>query len=59
MSRCPERAAVIAAVISALGLILFATTPLTSPALFAMTFNIIVVVALLVLHWPTVETLGV
>ncbi len=51
--------AIIGAVISALGLLIFAASPVTSPAFFAMAFNIAVLAALLVLHWPTVETLGV
>lgn len=51
-------AAIIAAVISALALIVFAANPVTSPAFFAMAFNIIVLAALLVAHWPSAETIG-
>lgn len=51
--------AVIGAVISALGLLIFASQPVTSPAFFAMAFNILVLGALLFVHWPSIETLGV
>jgi hypothetical protein len=53
-----RNAAVIAAVVSIVGLILFWTSPLTSPALSAFVFDAVVLFALVVLHLPGPETVG-
>ncbi len=51
-------AAIIAAVISIVGLILFWSTPMTAPAISALEFNLLVLAALLIAHWPSIETIG-
>lgn len=46
--------AIVAAAVSTLGLILFWATPVSSPILSALVFNLVVLGALLVFHWPPV-----
>lgn len=51
-------AAIAFAILSALGLIVFWANPISSPVVFALAFNILVLAALLVVHWPDVEVVG-
>jgi hypothetical protein len=51
-------AAVIAAVISTAGLILFWAMPVTSPAVAALVVNLLVLGALVVVQWPSAEVVG-
>lgn len=51
-------AAVVAAVISTVGLILFWDNPVTSPVVAALVFNLLVIGALLIVHWPSIEAIG-
>lgn len=53
-----RNAAIIAAVISIVGLVIFWTTPLTAPAVSALVFNLLVLGALLLVHWPSIEAVG-
>jgi hypothetical protein len=53
-----RNAAIIAAFISIAGLILFWTTPVTAPALLALVFNLLVLGALVLVHWPSIEAVG-
>lgn len=46
--------AIAAAAVSSLGLLLFWTTPISSPVLSALVFNLMVLAALLIFHWPPV-----
>lgn len=48
--------AIVSALVSVLGLILFWSSPATSPALSALVFNLVVMGSLLVLHWPPQTT---
>lgn len=47
-----QTAAIVSAAVSTVGLILFWTRPATSPAISALIFNLIILVSLLVFHWP-------
>lgn len=51
-------AAIAAAAISCVGLLIFWATPASSSAVAALIFNVLVIGALLVVHWPTVEAVG-
>jgi lipoprotein signal peptidase len=53
-----RNAAILASVISIVALILFWVNPVSSPAFSALAFNLIVIGALLIAHWPTVEAVG-
>jgi hypothetical protein len=46
--------AIVAAAVSTLGLLLFWAVPTTSPVISALTFNLLVLGALLIFHWPPV-----
>jgi hypothetical protein len=46
------------AIVSIVGIALFWDGIATSSAIFALAFDVIVLVALLVAHWPSVETVG-
>ncbi|MBX3066726.1 MAG: hypothetical protein KF726_27345 [Anaerolineae bacterium] len=50
--------AVIGAIISALGLLLFWANPVSSSTVWALLFNIAVVGALVIVHWPSSEIVG-
>lgn len=50
--------AVIASVISIVGLILFWINPPTAPVISALIFNILVLVALLIVRFPTMNAVG-
>ncbi|MBX3060539.1 MAG: hypothetical protein KF770_29125 [Anaerolineae bacterium] len=47
-----QTVAVVSAAVSTVGLVLFWTRPSTSPALSALIFNLLVLAALLIFHWP-------
>ena len=47
-------AAILAATVSSLGLLLFWAAPVSSPVISALAFNLLVLGALLIFHWPTV-----
>ncbi|MBZ0294658.1 MAG: hypothetical protein K8L99_18985 [Anaerolineae bacterium] len=51
-------ATIIAAVVSTVGLIIFWATPVTSPVIAALVFNLLVIGALLVAHWPSLDAVG-
>jgi hypothetical protein len=51
-------AAIVASVVSLIGLIVFWKNPASSSALFAGLVDLIVPVALLVVHWPSIEMIG-
>jgi hypothetical protein len=48
--------AIAASALSVIGLVLFWTNPATSPVFSALVFNLVVLLALLVLHWPPVTS---
>ena len=45
-------------VVSAIGLLLFWSNPASSPALSALVFDIVILVALLLFHWPPSTLVG-
>lgn len=47
-----QTAAMVSAAVSTVGLVLFWTRPSTSPAISALVFNLLVLAALLIFHWP-------
>lgn len=49
-----QSVAIGAAAVSTVGLVLFWTRPSTSPAISALVFNLLVLAALLIFHWPPV-----
>ena len=49
-----QMAAIVSASVSTVGLVLFWTRPSTSPAISALIFNLLVLAALLIFHWPPV-----
>lgn len=51
-------AATLAAFVSTAGLIIFWVNPASSPAVSALVFNLVLLGALLIVHWPSVDTLG-
>ncbi len=51
-------AAIIAAVVSLVGLVLFWSYPNSSSAYFAAAFDILIPITLLLVHWPSVELIG-
>lgn len=53
-----QTAAVVSTAVSTLGLILFWSKPVTSPAISALVFNLIILVSLLVFHWPAAQASG-
>lgn len=48
-----QTAAIVSAAVSTVGLVLFWSSPPTSPAISALIFNLLVLAALLIFHWPT------
>jgi hypothetical protein len=46
--------AIVAAAVSTVGLLLFWTNPVGSPVLSALVFNLVMLGALLIFHWPPV-----
>lgn len=48
--------AVVSSLVSIVGLILFWSSPVSSPAVSALVFNLVVMGSLLVLHWPPAAT---
>lgn len=50
--------AAVAATISIIGLLLFWMNPVSSPAVAALVFNLIILGSLFIVHWPTVEAVG-
>lgn len=50
--------AIAAAIVSTIGLVLFWANPVSSSAVFALAFNVIVLGALLLAHWPSIEAVG-
>jgi len=50
--------AIVAAIVSTIGLVLFWANPVSSSAVFALAFNVIVLGALLLAHWPSIEAVG-
>jgi hypothetical protein len=53
-----RNAAIIAAAISTVGLVIFWANPVSSPVTVALLFNVLVIGALLVVHWPSIEAVG-
>jgi hypothetical protein len=51
-------AVILAAVISTVGLILFWVNPISSPAISALIFDLAVLGALLIFHFPGIESVG-
>jgi len=49
---------IVASIVSIAGLVLFWDGIATSSAIFALTFDVVVLVSLLVAHWPSVEAAG-
>ena len=49
-----QTVAIVSAAVSTAGIILFWSKPATSPTISALVFNLIILVSLLVFHWPTV-----
>lgn len=47
-----QMAAIVSAAVSTVGLVLFWSKPATAPAISALIFNLLVLVSLLVFHWP-------
>lgn len=50
--------AVASAAVSTVGLVLFWTSPFTSLAVSALVFDLLVLAALLIFHWPTAVQTG-
>lgn len=53
-----QTAAVVSAAVSTVGLILFWSRPAISPAISALVFNLLVLAALLIFHWPSAVQTG-
>lgn len=53
-----QTVAIVSAAVSTVGLILFWTRPSTSPAISALVFNLLVLAALLIFHWPPAVQAG-
>lgn len=53
-----QTAAIVSAAVSTVGLILFWRQPVPPPALSALVFNLLILVSLLVFHWPSSVQLG-
>lgn len=54
-----QQLAIIAAIVSSVGLLLFWLNPPGSPVISALVFDLLVLIALLVFHWPAVpQTAG-
>lgn len=51
-------AAIIASILSVIGLVIFWHSPPGSPVISALVFNVCVLVALLLAHWPSYEMVG-
>lgn len=51
-------ATLFAAVISTIGLALFWVTPVSSPLVSALIFNLVAMIALFIVHFPSVEAVG-
>ena len=51
-------AAIVSSVVSAVGLVLFWSSPAQSPVILALIFNVLVLGTLLILKWPTVAQIG-
>lgn len=51
-------AAIVAAIVSTAGLILFWSTPIRSPVVAALVVNLLVLGALLLANWPSIEAVG-
>lgn len=51
-------AALIASIVSVIGLIVFWTNPVTGPTIAALIVNLLVVAALVIVNWPSVEAVG-
>ncbi len=49
-----QTAAIVSAVISTVGLVLFWSKPATSPAISALVFNLLILISLFIFHWPPV-----
>lgn len=47
-----------AAILSVVGLALFWSSPITGPAISALAFNVVILVALLVVRWPPPSVIG-
>ena len=47
-----QTGAIVSAIVSTVGLILFWSQPTTSPAVSALIFNLFILISLLVFHWP-------
>jgi hypothetical protein len=53
-----RNAATVAAALSIVGLLIFWMNPVSSPAVSALVFNLMVLGALFIAHWPSVEAVG-
>jgi anti-sigma-K factor RskA len=53
-----RNAAIIASIISTVGLIIFWSNPVSSPVVSALVFNLLVLGVLLIAHWPRIEAVG-
>jgi hypothetical protein len=53
-----RNAAIIAAVVSTIGLLIFWLNPVSAPVVSALVFNLLVLGALLILRYPGIETVG-
>lgn len=51
-------AAIAASAVSVVGLVLFWVTPATSPEVSALAFDLLILGALLVAHWPSTSAVG-
>jgi hypothetical protein len=51
-------AAIVGAVVSTIGLVIFWQTPVSAPMISALIFNALVLAALLIFQWPSVEAVG-
>jgi len=58
MSDWWQQLAIIAAIVSIVGLLLFWVNPPGSPVISALVFDLLVLVALLVFHWPVAVQAG-
>lgn len=53
-----RNATIVASVVSTIGVIIFWATPISSPVISALGFNMLVLGALLMFHFPAVDVVG-
>lgn len=49
---------IVASIVSTIGIVLFWRNPVSSSAIFALITDIVIIIALVILHWPSDEVIG-